>query len=387
MNFDDNFRRKLIKQLTLNKKQYSKDLVAIATKSFSTYFDIGFYSNLVSGIDDINLEYAQKIILRSLDDNSNPYYDGRKLHFKIIRDDDYVPVDMNKLFSINDLKYSDFYNEKLNNLSFNKIIDHNIINDQRKNTTPNNIIDGKNFISVVEDIFKKLYPEYIFSKKYSSRTHRFIKEITNGYFLGIEYDHRLFEQELKKKIHIPEFRIVLLNENFDRNISDKEYLFNSNNTILFLDKLMNPFFAPPVIEISTIFSKLAFRNGYYYEIGKFINKESDLFFRKYTYYQMQVNKHYISTYIDYLTASIIETINDKSVYKNTEYSDYELNKIKERTIFLKKFIPESLEKLENASKQKLISKSNYDNQKKMLEMSQNELDKNILILQKNNISY
>lgn len=385
MIFDSIFKRKLVKHLTNNKMQFEEDLATKVAKSLNSCFDIGLYLNFITKTGEVDLKDINANIKKVINNEGSPYYNGRKLYFEIGHQKKYTESEFDNLYKINEIKYSDFYrNQKIKEL-LNDIIDVNIIKDQRCNKFRYDIIDKPNCILFVEDILSKIYSEYEYSKQYSSKTHRFLKKISDNCFLGFEYNRRFFEQDLRTKLCLPDFRIIIINDNFQRNVSEKDYLLGDNESIMFIDQLLNPFFSSPTIDISVIFGIKSSNGGNGYFIDELLNEKYDIYFRKYIFYQMFINNYYVVDYLTYLSKSIVDTINDNSSYTGFEYSSFELKKIQERTVFLKQYIPESYLKIENALKQKLISQSVFETRRSTIDLMKEELDNNIIILEKNNI--
>ncbi|GHV15301.1 hypothetical protein FACS1894169_06260 [Bacteroidia bacterium] len=365
--------------------QFENDLATLVAKSLNSCFDIGLYLNFITKNGEVNLKDINTNIKKAINNEGSPYYNGRKLYFEIGHQKDYTESEFENLYGINEIKYSDFYKSPKTREVFSDIVDVSIIKDQRSNKFRYDIIDKPNCILFVEDILNKIYPEYEYSKQYSSKTHRFLKKISDNCFFGFEYNRRFYEQDLKTKLCLPDFRIIIINDKFQRNVSEKDYLLGNNESIIFIDQLLNPFFLSPVINISAIFGMKSSNGGNRYFIDELLNEKYDIYFRKYIFYQMYINNYYVVDYLNYLSKSIVDAINDNSSYTGFEYSSFELKKIEERTIFLKQYIPESYLKIENAIKQKLISQSVFETTRSTIDLMKMELDNNIIILERNNI--
>lgn len=388
MEFNLKFERKLSKHFQLNLNKLNEDLATLVAKSSNYYNKNDIFSNSYNLITENYLKNILVVINKSLQENNNPCFLNNKLFIKVIDNFDHNDVYYNQLVNINDYCFSNFFEINENIIAFNKLPQVDIILDQRSAGKAFKIIDAEKYINILHCIIELLYPQYLLNKQISSKVIRFTRKIADNLFIGLEYNRSVLEQDLNNGIKLPIFRIILFNNEFNRKIKEIEYLDNSRQDIIYIADLVNPIFKTLPLEISSIFSKIILEeneSGKTFNVEKVLNKDYDHYFRKYMFYQLCVQKFYVTDFLNYIERSIIDSLTDERSYGEFEYNVPELDYLKDRTQYLINTALTGKTQLVEAFERKLISQSAYNKQIDIFHHLEEECNKNIKILSENGI--
>lgn len=388
MKFNLKFERKLSKHFQLNLNKLNEDLATLVAKSSNFYNKNELFLNSYNHITENYLKHILIVINQSLQEQNNPCFLNNKLLIKVIDNNDHNEAYYDQLDHINNNCFSNFFENKDNLIAFNKLPQINIIQDQRTTSKIFKIVDAEKYINILHCIIELLYSQYSFNKQISSKVVRFTKKITDDLYIGLEYNRSVLEQDLDRGIKLPVFRIILFNNEFNRKIKEIEYLDNSRQDIIYITDLANPFFKNFPLEISSVFSKTILEeneSGKTFNVEKILNKDYDLYFRKYMFYQLYMQKFHVTDFLNYIERSIIDSLTDDRSFGEFEYNIPELEHLKERTQFLINTILPSKAQLVEAFEKKLISQNAYNKQINFFNHFEDECNINLKILSENGI--
>lgn len=376
MKFDTDFRRKIAKSLL-----FHKDVLIDGINSLISSCGDNCRMGVLLNWGDTDLYKIKNDINLLLKNDGNPLFINNEIIFESIP---YRP----KLTNIHDSAIKDFdvfYSESNNQLLFSQLPTNKIIEDNRTQKSILDIVNKKNYIDLILSIINILYSdEFNYSKQVSNKNIRYLYPLSNGCSIGFEFNKKHFEQVLNNGFSEPELKIIMINNTFDRSIKESEYLYNKNNSILFLSNFRNPYFPYATSEIKSIFSFKLFE-GSYMNVEKILNSDNDLFFRKYTFYYFCKHKMYLHSFLNYLKVATLKVTTGDFDNFNLSYSKVELEYMKKNYQDVKKVVEEISENLEKSKNNKLISNSMYNEQLLLINQRCEELKDCARILKENNM--
>lgn len=349
MRLDTNFRNNLFSKLIENKKHLESNSIEFINKEFETY-------NRVC-LDNIsrcakNKQKAINSVTDSLKVKSHPVFQLRKTKSKNLWDNEikFSVIEEQELMinSEEEIKYrkerrvleqlceDEFWKQTDKEEIFKNISNFecyeklSISKDllSKYNDAYKNYYNLNGWETYIIKLLKSIFTEYEYSEKYSSKKiFRFLKKISEDLYFGFEFDNSELKKEIKKgEISLPQYlNLIIVGNEFNKDISPNEYIFNYNDTILSLGILGNPFFFEPCFPLSGYYAiemvgesnnPFSFTPKYHKEFlespnGEIVIKQSEVLgekLKRHAFYYLNVLKNSSESYLDYLESSIKSAI-------------------------------------------------------------------------------
>jgi|GEM_PF-4355316 len=354
MKFDAGYRFALESELKSNRNEFRNNSLALTEKLSGSYFEIAFWRFFMKEDGRIlDPETIKKVITDSVPllenfalrkrftNGHGNFSDENEITFSI-HHPEYTGLTGNwktQVAQLTDTCLAAYWNEKAHNEEYlaiapfepyiNSTIASSTIAEVKKQGTAYNIKAWEQYVITVTE---KCFPGYKFRKNKSNSRLRFLKQLTDDYFLGIEYNKNWVAKSVKSLLfEFPEdFTLILMHKEYDPKSKPgyiNDYFTLEDENIISLGIAGNPFFyspafPPAAFEIQTMLKDPAVTTTsimYRKPIVSFIKDDNGFtevkydqlhgeLMKKYLYFYLHILSVTASSYIEYIEASIVKTL-------------------------------------------------------------------------------
>lgn len=263
MTFTDDTKKEIVRTLSHNKNDFLLTTLGLVDDAKSKYYRIGL-ENIVFG----DIHSLKDLIEKTIHDNENPTFTKNDIIYRAKGLKNVEYGELNTYFQkqfrdIEERIKDEFWLNQTNQERFNQITDFNVFRnlvvDKSEATNLMKygaIFEVDNWQKFHQSLIAIFFPDFKFDIKLSSKTHRYVKQISDNLFLCLEYDFKQEGQALSRgSVDVGMYRLVLLNKDFNRKTKSEEYYYNTNPTILNLGNAVHPIFNNPCTELRRFFAR------------------------------------------------------------------------------------------------------------------------------------
>ena len=230
MNFDNNYKLRLINALKKNKSFFLREMLNDMANVSKSYTNAAYYFTSIKYIKsskDDN-EIVRFDLQKSLDECEYPklqksliyHYASEQPLFGSVEYENLRKKCLTEIDDIevafwadeNNQKLYDFISQKFNCFE-DKMIGEGGVD---KLKLKGHVLNSVGWIEYYKRMLLYFYPDFEFDMNYSNQTVRYLHRLSSGLFLGFEFNENFYKKELERyRLFFPDTRIILINNSFN----------------------------------------------------------------------------------------------------------------------------------------------------------------------------